>query len=114
MSGAGSRTKGHQWERDVANSLKAIDPTAKRNLEYQEGSGFDISMELPLKIQCKCQKRPNFVAALSEAESACKETSHMPLAAIKVTGKGCYALVKWSDMVRLLEHFYGKIEWKKS
>lgn len=101
VSGAGARAKGHQWERDAVNDFKEIDPSAKRNLEYQEGMGYDISTNLPYRIQCKCQKQINWLKALGEADNG--DESVMPVVAGKVTGKGKYAFMKWSDFIQLVK-----------
>lgn len=98
--GKSERRKGHDWERKVANDLKEIDPNAMRNLEYQKGQGFDITTELPFRIQCKSQKRINFLDALKEAD---KNSKFIPLVVGKVTNKGEYAFLKWSDFREILK-----------
>jgi hypothetical protein len=47
--GKSQRNKGHMWERQIARDLHVVDPTAKRNLEYQEGGTRDIVTRLPFK-----------------------------------------------------------------
>jgi hypothetical protein len=99
--GKSERNKGHKWERAVANSLHIVDPTAKRNLEYQEGGTRDIMTRLPFKIQCKNSKRPKFLDAVREANTN-KDKDEMGLGAVKVTNKGEYAIMEWEDFLRLL------------
>ena len=51
-----SRTKGHGYERTVANDLKPIFPKAKRHLEYQSQeaeAGQDLDNTKPFLIQTK-------------------------------------------------------------
>lgn len=100
VSGKGARTKGHQWERDVVNSIKDLDMYAKRMLEYQEGLGIDIDTSLPYLIQCKSQKRVNWLSALSEIPHI---KDKIPVVAGKVTGKGEFAFLRWSDFIILMK-----------
>jgi len=50
-----SRTKGHSFERLIANILKVVYPDCRRHLEYQgaEANGVDLVNTGPYKIQCK-------------------------------------------------------------
>lgn len=59
MSGKMSRTKGHGYERAIANKLKPIYPEAKRHLESQaqEALGYDLDNTGPFLIQCKRYKQ---------------------------------------------------------
>ena len=52
-----ARTKGHSFEREFAQRLRALDPTAKRNVEETQDGSVDIKTRLPLAIQCKCLGR---------------------------------------------------------
>lgn len=65
--GKTARTKGHNFEREVANMLKPYYPDAKRQLEYQEGLGYDIQNTGNLSIQCKIGKSFKIEKALKEA-----------------------------------------------
>jgi hypothetical protein len=66
-SGKTARTKGHNFEREVANLLKTYYPNAKRQLEYQEGLGYDIQNTGDLSVQCKVGKSFKIEKALKEA-----------------------------------------------
>jgi len=103
--GKSQRTKGHAWERKIARDLQVIDPTAKRNLEYQEGGTRDIVTRLPLKIQAKNQKVPKFLEAVREANQD-KEDGEMGLGVVKVTNKGEYAIMTWQDFMMLLRRCF--------
>lgn len=105
VKGKGSRLKGLGWERQVASDLRAVDPTAKRNLEYQEGGTRDIVTRLPFKIQAKNQKVPQFLLAVREANQD-KHKDEMGLGAVKVTNKGEYAVMKWEDFLNLLKRAF--------
>ena len=66
-SGKTARRKGHNFEREVAIMLRPYFPDAKRQLEYQEGLGFDIQGTGNLSIQCKVGKSFKIEKALKEA-----------------------------------------------
>lgn len=98
VSGKGARLKGLNWERQVARDLREFDKTAKRNMEYQEGTGVDIETMLPYNFQCKSQKRVNWLAALGEVEA-----KHVNgVVAGKVTAKGEFAFMRWSLFLQLV------------
>lgn len=110
ISKKGARTKGHSWERQIAKDLRGLDSSAKRVLEYQEGLGYDIQTRLPLKIQAKSQKRPNLMKAMKEAEgSVVKGSVEMPMAVIKITNKGEYALMRWSDLLIIMKKAFIRV-----
>lgn len=54
-----SRTKGHGFEREIANLLKEVFPNAKRHLEYQfqEATGIDLDGTDNWDFQCKRGRR---------------------------------------------------------
>ena len=59
MGGKTSRTKGHNWEREVAKRFREHGfPLAERKLEYQisECTGVDITNTGAFKVQCKRYK----------------------------------------------------------
>lgn len=68
MSGKRSRTKGHSFEREVANVLKPLWPDAKRHLEVQasEAQGYDLDNTEPFRIQCKRGARYAPISKLTE------------------------------------------------
>lgn len=103
VSGKGARTKGHSFERKIANDLRILDATAKRNLEYQEGSGYDIETWLPYLIQCKSQKRVNWLQAMREIPEIKEQ---IPIVAGKVTGIGEFAFLKWSDFLMMIKRIH--------
>ena len=52
-----SRTKGHSFEREIANKLKSIFPEARRAVEDAVvNKGIDIANSEPFFIQCKRYK----------------------------------------------------------
>lgn len=103
-----SRKKGHDWEREVANKLKEIDPTAKRNLEYQEGS-MDIGTQLPFAIQCKCMANPSVYFVFRQAKEGAKKVNKIPVAIIKRTNKETIAVMELEDWLKLVKEWHGKL-----
>ncbi len=98
------RTKGHSWERRIANDLKPIDPSAKRLLEYQEGMGIDIDTKLPLRIQCKSSFQAS--KGLTGLAEAGEEAGKLSVCALKVTQKGEFAILHWADFLDLYKSYW--------
>lgn len=62
-----SRTKGLAYEREIAIALRPLFPNAKRQLEYQEGLGVDLTDTGRLRIQCKRGKKYAPLSKIQEA-----------------------------------------------
>lgn len=104
VKGRGARAKGHSFEREIANRLKAIDPMARRNVsESQEGS-FDILTRLPIAIQCKCFARWH-VSPHDVFEQAQKHAGNrMPLGVVRISRKRPdLVLMDFEDFMKILE-----------
>ena len=70
MSGKTSRTKGHDFERAVARTLRANFPEARRGLQYKDPRECDVE-GTPFRIECKRLKdvaHRNILAALMQAK----------------------------------------------
>lgn len=68
MGGKASRTKGHNFERKVANALKPIWPGAVRGTQTRGGTSQEPDVDgTPYYIECKKGKRTNIKAALKQA-----------------------------------------------
>jgi len=104
MTGKTSRTKGHNFEREVVNLFKAYFPKAKRNLEYQEGMGYDIENVGNLSIQCKVGKSFKVEDALQEAV----RPKHIPLAVTKRDRKEIVVSLYWKDFEFFLASYLRK------
>jgi hypothetical protein len=57
--GKRSRTKGHDFEREVAQAFRPVYPEARRQLEYNEAdcNGVDLAHTGPYRVQCKRMKK---------------------------------------------------------
>jgi hypothetical protein len=104
MGGKTSRTKGHNFEREIARSLKDVFPEAKRNLEYQEGEGVDIANTGEFSIQCKVGKSFRIEPALKEAVKPNK----IPLAITKKDRSDIIVSMYYEDFRKLLEAYLGR------
>lgn len=69
--GRSERTKGHNFEREIANRFKTVFEGARRHLEFQKEeaqAGVDISNTGRYKVQCKRGKRYAPMTAIYEVE----------------------------------------------
>jgi len=106
--GRAARIKGHSFERFVANKLKELDPTAKRNVQETQQSSWDVLTELPLIIQCKCLKNwstsPH--AALEQAARH-RHDDKIPVAIARIDRKKPdLAIVDLNDFIDLIKKAY--------
>ena len=94
--GKRSRTKGHAFEREVANRLNEAfrfdeDHTGRFKrvlIETREGNSGDVrSRVVPLVVQCKVGERPPVYDAVDEAVEATIE-GMLPFAAIRRNRRG--------------------------
>jgi hypothetical protein len=93
MSGKTSRRKGHNFEREVAIMLRPYYPNAKRQLEYQEGLGYDIQGTDNLSIQCKKGSSFKIEKALKQAE----RDNFIPVAITKRDREDIVVSMYWKD-----------------
>jgi hypothetical protein len=100
-SGKTARRKGHNFEREIANLLKTYFPNAKRQLEYQEGLGYDIQGTDDLSIQCKVGKSFKIEKALAEAV----RPKFIPMAITKRDRENIVVSMYWDDFEYFLIAF---------
>jgi hypothetical protein len=93
MSGKTSRRKGHNFEREVAIMLRPYYPNAKRQLEDQEGLGYDIQGVDNLSIQCKKGSSFKIENALKQAE----REDFIPVAITKRDREDIVVSMYWKD-----------------
>ncbi len=91
--GKTSRRKGHNFEREIAKLLRQYYPSAKRQLEYQDGVGFDIAETGDLSVQCKVGKSFKIEKALKEAV----RDNKIPLAITKKDREDIVVSMYWKD-----------------
>jgi len=100
-----SRTKGHSFERNIAQDFQEIGfPDARRHLEYQqrEANGCDLSGVEPFKVQCKRKKSYSPITAIFEV-TANRDAGEIPLLITKGDRQETMAVLPWSELKRLLD-----------
>ena len=108
MAGKHSRTKGHSFERFVANALKPIFPNAKRHLESQmqeAEKGIDIEHCGPYGIQCKAYKQYSPILKINEVNEG------VPVLITKgdqLRPVACMYLDDWIELVKIKEIMDGQ------
>ena len=89
MSGARSRRKGAQWERELVHRFREAMPGAEVKRGFQMRSGEDAAdVECPvLWVEAKRGKKPNMRAALRQAIEAAASSSvgagRVPIAVVR-------------------------------
>lgn len=102
MSKINSRTKGHSFEREIAQRLKPIFPFVKRLLEYQEGFGFDLTGTGWFHIQCKRYKKSVPMSKINEIPLSDK---FMPVLISKCDREPIYVTMKFDDWLSLVTFY---------
>lgn len=102
-SGAGSRRKGHQFERDVANMFRDhFGDEVKRGWQAARGDAEPDVVVPGLWIECKRGKRTNVKAALRQAIED-SDGRGMPVAICKDDQEEATATLRLEDFVALFE-----------
>lgn len=107
QGGAYARTRGHTFERAVANRLKeeGLYPEAKRHLENQaaEALGFDIDNTEPYYIQCKRNKQYAPITKLEEVQLNKLPDEAVPVLVTKGDRKKEVVCLYLDDFIDLLK-----------
>ena len=108
------RRKGHSFERQIANQLKEIYPNAARQLEYQEGFGYDIANTGKLRIQCKSYANYAPISKIFEAYKSCNDDNQcIPMLVTKGNNMEVMAVVPFYFMKELIKLYQEKEDaWK--
>jgi hypothetical protein len=101
--GRSARTKGHQFEREVAIQLRHIFPGVRRHLEYQdvEANGVDLVGTGRFKIQCKKLKKYSSITAIDEIEYD-RAMGEVPILVTAGDNKPPMAVLPFEDLIVLL------------
>ena len=90
-TGAGSRRKGHSFEREIARLFRDIFPDAHRGIQSRAGDE-EADVVIPhYWIECKRGKKTNIKAALRQAREACAGSGKSPVAICKDDQEGATA-----------------------
>ena len=96
-----SRTKGHSFERWVAQQLRGVFPKAERQLEYQinQCQGVDLKNTGNFNIQCKRLKSYASVNKIFEI----KPSEKIPLLITKADRQPVMCVLPFEYFIRILE-----------
>mgnify|MGYP001202845303 FL=1 len=101
MSGRRSRTKGHSFERHVANLFKQLGFEARRGLQYRDGEdAADVVGVADYWIECKRGKRVAIKRAMNQASEACKDKQ--PIVVSKEDRSPIFVTMKFDTFAELL------------
>lgn len=103
LSGKGCRTKGHSFERWVAETLRKIFPDAKRHLEYhsRDADGRDIEHTGQYLIQCKRNRKYASLSAIKEIQ-ICPIEGGIPVLVTKGDSLEPLACLPYSHFLKLI------------
>lgn len=85
-----SRTKGHNFEREMAQAINAAIPGAQAKrclIETQQGNQGDLVSTLALAVQCKVGAVPPIYPAIDQAIAAARP-GELPVALIRRNARG--------------------------
>jgi len=98
------RTKGAQFEREVASMFKFAGYEAKRNLGQTRDGGHDLDVEchIPLTIECKRRKKAmQAMKWLEQADAA--EQEGMSVVVTRGDGGRTAVVMYWEDWISLFQ-----------
>lgn len=96
------RTKGHSFERYVAQRFRLVFPEARRNLnDTHGGSGIDLENTGNLAVQCKAYKGYAPIAKIQEI--MVDDTSTIPVLVTKGDGLKPMAVLPLSWLIAILD-----------
>lgn len=98
-----SRTKGHSFERKIAQLLRPIFPNCRRHLEYhsRDANGVDLVETDEFKIQCKKLKRYASINTIKEIQ--CDQfLGDVPVLVTAEDGGEIMAVLPFHDLVKLI------------
>jgi len=107
MSGARSRRKGAQWERELVRRFREVMPDADVRRGFQARSGEEAAdVECPVFwIEAKRGKRPNIRAALRQANEA-SSVGRVPLAIVRDDRSEATVTLALDDFLELVEEWW--------
>lgn len=101
MGGKMSRTKGHGFERLIAQMLRVVFPKAVRQLEYQEGLGVDLANTGIYDIQCKRYAK---YVSISKIEEVPAKDGRVPVLITKGDNKPIMAVLPLEHLIELIKN----------
>jgi len=97
-----SRTRGANFEREVVSDIHlTLGVKTKRNLDQYQEAGLGDIMLGNYVIECKRRRKIATYEFIEQAEESCK-AGQVPLVVMRADGKKALAVMRWSDMLKLL------------
>jgi len=113
--GKSERTKGHNFEREIAREQRIVFPEARRGLQYRDPRECDVE-GTPLRQECKRQKRfaySEILAALMQCkrDAEAHEDDRLCIAITKQDRRPAIVSMTHDTFLSLVErHFYKPTE----
>lgn len=109
--GRSERTKGHNFEREVARDfIKVGYPRACRQLEYQENTAFGVDLDGTGVYLVQCKNRKQYVSVATSREIRVEAyrkwkgiDEAVPLLITKAERQPVMAVLRWEHLLRLLK-----------
>ena len=101
------RTKGHAWERQVAQDFQELGwSEARRLLEYntRDANGIDLQDTFPFLVQCKRHKDYVSINHINEIQTG--DDGAIPLLLTKADRKPTMAVLPWTELKKLIKQAY--------
>jgi len=108
MRGKSSRTKGHNYERELAKQFRDVMPGAdvKRGIQYRSGDEV-ADVECPyFWIEAKRGKATNIKAALRQAEAACGDRPLVPIAVTRDDHDKAMVTMRLDDLFEFIGEWW--------
>jgi hypothetical protein len=108
MSGAGSRRKGHDFERAMVLRFAEVfgADRVRRGLQFRDGAECADVVAPALWIECKRGKRTNPRAALAQAKEASLGKGVWPVAVCKDDQEDAVVTIALEDFLDLLREWW--------
>jgi len=109
VSGAGSRRKGHDWERALVHRFREVMPDAEVRRGLQSRSGHEVAdVETPIFwVESKRQKKANIRQALRQA-TASAPAGRVPVAVCKDDHEPATATLLLDDFLELIDEWWSR------
>lgn len=110
QKGRMARNKGATFERLVANTLKDRGIKARRTSQFDGAFGHDLTVELPINLECKAVESLNLGQAYEQAVADSKRDGTMPIVIHKKNNKPVMTTLAFSDFIDILQWALGYVD----
>ena len=108
MNGAGSRRKGHNFEREMVHRFAEVfgEDKVRRGLQYRDGSDCPDVVAPAFWVECKRGRKTNVKAALKQAQAASEGKGLWPVAVCRDDEEAATATLALDDFLDLLKEWW--------